>query len=374
MRRAASTLAGAAAGAVVLAAAWWWWTAPPDADAAALEAAAATVPAGADGLLVVGRPARAARWLLRRPQAAVLLAAAAPGTEGSFARLRAALEALAGEARGPLAVWWRGPDVALSAEVGEGAGRALRTLASLQGLPVRSRPTGPGAVTVAIASDGTLLDGPAGRRPATGAPHRLAALARVGPRWWRVLAARGALDLLAGDAPQLPPPGGASTVATADLGRLAALAGPPGVLPHVPCSLAFGPAGWALVVPGTALGPTATRLLTLGGDAPAAAPAGARRWRGVLGELWAAPGSDLTVASSAAMLAARPAPPGPEESGIVRGPELAAACLRAADAFDALLVLGPRAVALRRAAPAVAAVRLARWRIVAAGGTIRLEW
>jgi len=106
----------------------------------------------------------------------------------------------------------------------------------------------------------------------------------------------------------------------------------------------------------------------------AASPAGVRRWRGVLGELWVRPGMELAIASSAPMLAALPTPPYAGESGMVRGDELSAACLRAADALEAFVVLGSRAAALRRAAPAVAAVRLARWRILPTGGAIRLEW
>ncbi len=374
MRRAAFILVGAAAGAAALAAAWWWGTAPPVSDAVALGDAAAAVPADADGLLVVAQPDRAARWLLRRPQAAALLAVAAPDAQSALARLRAVVATLGGESRGPLTVWWRGGGMAAAAEVGDGSARALRRLAALEDLAVRTAPAAPGTVTVAIASDAVLLDGPAGGRPQPGGSDRIAGLARVGARWWRLQVTRDRLDLVDGAAPELPPPAGPSVVVTADLGRLAGLASPSSVLPHVPLGLAFGPSGWALALPGVVPGPEVRKLLALGGDTAAASTAGVRRWRGVLGELWVRPGTELAIASNASMLAALPAPPYAGESGMVRGGELSGACLRAADALDALFVLGSRGAAFRRAAPEVAAVRLARWRILPSGGTIRLEW
>jgi hypothetical protein len=374
MTRIAYTLSGAVLGAIAVAVVWWWWTVPPRADARTLAAAAAAVPSAADGLVVVAQPSRAARWLLRRPQAAALLAVAAPEAENSLARLRSTLATLAGEADGPLTVWWRGTDVAVAARVPDGSARALRTLAALEGLPVRSVPTVSNGVALSIASAAALLDGATGARPPFGGPDRLTAIVRVGPRWWSVRAERDRLDLASGTVPDLPPPEGPSTIVTDDIGRLIGLASPQVSALHGSAALAFGPGGWALTLPRTAVGPGVTRLLSVGGDAPEPTPAGARRWRGVLGELWVLPGPGLAVASSASMLASLPPAPFAGESGMVRGSELSTACIRAADAVDALWVLQSRAAAMRRAAPAVAALRLARWRIVPDGGVVRLEW
>jgi len=374
MNRIALVLVGAAAGAIVLAVAWWLWTAPPGADAGTLAQAAAVVPADADGLLVVGQPSRAARWLLRRPQAVVLLAAAAPEAEGALMRLRGTLATLAGEAQGPVTVWWRGAEMAAAARVSGGSARALRQLAALEGLPLRSAPTGSGDVDVSLASASALLEGPPGKRPQFGDHDRLTAIARAGARWWGVRAGRNRLDLATGEPRELPSASGPSVIVTDDLGRLAGLVPSSSPVPHVPAGLAFGEGGWALTLPGTVPGREVTRLLTLGGDVAVPSSAGVRQWRGVLGEIWARPGAGLAIASSAPMLAALPPPPYVGESGTVRGPELSAACVRAADALTALWLFRSRAEALRRAAPVVAAARLARWRILPDGGLIRLEW
>lgn len=374
MRRTALIFVGAAAGAIAVAAAWWWWTAPPQADASVLAKAAATVPADADGLLAVAQPNRAVRWLLRRPQAAALLALSAPETERAFTRLRGTLEILAREACGPLTVWWRGTEMAATARVPGGAATALRRLAALEGLPARSTPAAADTIGVSIASTSALLEGPAETGPQFGGPGRLAGIARVGAHWWRIQATRGRLDLLAEAPPGLPSPEGPSTIVTSDVGRFVGLALPSNPLPHAPASLAFDADGWALALPGTLPGPEVVRLLTASGDTPAPAPLGVRHWRGVLGEIWALPGPGLAIASRASMLASVISPPHLDESGMVRGPELSVVCVRTADALGALWLLESRAAALRRAAPLVAEVRLARWRILPEGGRIRLEW
>ncbi len=58
----------------------------------------------------------------------------------------------------------------------------------------------------------------------------------------------------------------------------------------------------------------------------------------------------------------------------MRGADLAATCVRVADALEGIPWLGARVAALRRAAPLAASLRLARWRITPAGGRILLEW
>jgi len=255
MRRAAYILVGAAAGAVALAAAWWWWTAPPVSDAAAPRRRGRGRPGGrrrARGR----RPAGSRRPLAAPPTAG---RCAARGRRAGRAigacAAQAVVATLGGESRGPLTVWWRGDGMAAAAEVSDGSAHALRMLAALEDLSVRTAPAAPGTVTVAIASDAALLDGPAGGRPQPAGSDRLAGLARVGARWWYLQAARDRLDLVAGTAPELPPRPGPSIVVTADLGRLAGPASLSRALPHVPLGLSFGTAGWALALPGVTPGP-----------------------------------------------------------------------------------------------------------------------
>jgi hypothetical protein len=373
MRRIAVLLALAALGGVVASLAWRWWTAPPRARTRTLAAAAAAVPAQADGLVAIAEPERALRWVARRPQALALLVLAAPEADAALPRVRALLGALARDARGPLTVWWRGPDVAAGAPVGADAARAIGELAAIQGVPLRTTPGGDGNVTVAAASAATLLDGGGGPGPPDGAPPReLAALARRGARWWRVAAGRDRLELLSGAPPELSPPGDASVVTTGDLAALAALLGPGSGLPHVPARVAIAGSDWALALSTTAPSAQLQRLLSLGGDTAGAA--GARRWRGVLGDLWVSPPPGFAVASRPELLAAVAGAPPAAEAGAVRGADLAAACLRVADALEGVPWLGARAPALRRAATLAASLRLARWRITPAGGRILLEW
>lgn len=372
MRRIAVLLALAALGGVVASLAWRWWTAPPRARAKTLAAAAAAVAAQADGLVVIAEPDRALRWLVRRPQALALLELAAPEADAALPRMRALLAALARDARGPLAMWWRGPDIAAAAPVGAAAARAIGDLAAIEGIPLRAAPGGAGDVTVATASAATLLDGGGGTGPRDGAPPELAALARRGARWWRVEAGRDRLELVSGIPPELLPAAGPSVVTTGDLAALAALLGSGNGLPHVPARLAIAGDDWALALPSITPSPQLQRLLSLGGDTPGAA--GARHWRGVLGDLWAAPPPGFAVASRPEMLAAVAGAPPTGEAGAVRGADLAAACVRVADAIEGIPWLGPRAAALRRAAPLAASLRLARWCITPTGGRILLEW
>jgi hypothetical protein len=350
--------------------AWRRWTAPPAAPASELARVAAAVPARAEGLVAIAEPGRALRWLARRPQALALLALAAPEANAAVPRLRALFSALAGGARGPLVVWWEGADVAAAATVGTASAAALRELAAIEGVPLRTTPAGGGELTVAVASAPALLDGAGG--PAPGGDHagELAALARRGSRWWRVEAGRDRLDLVSGTPPALPPAAGPSVVATADLAALAAAAGAGG-LPHTAARLAVSAGDWALALPEVVPSEAVRRLLGLGG-----APAGTavRPQQGALGDLWASASPGLAVASDATLLAAVAGAAPADEAGTVRGRDLAAACERAAGLLGRVPWLGGSAAALRRAAPLIAPLRLARWRLTAAGGRIVLEW
>ncbi len=370
MRRLAILVALTALLGVAAAIAWRWWAAPPAAPASELARSAAAVPARADGLVAIAEPGRALRWLARRPQALALLALAAPEANAAVPRMRALLWALAGDARGPLVVWWEGPNAAAAATVGTASAAALRELAAIEGIPVRTTPVGPGEVTVAAASASALLDGAGGAVPGDGGTGELAALARRGARWWRVEAGRARLDLVSGTPPALPPTAGPSVVATADLAALAAAAGA-GDLPHTAARLAVTANDWALALPEVVPSEAVRRLLGLAG-----APDGdaARPRQGALDGLWASASPGLAVASDATLLAAVAGAAPADEAGTVRGGDLAAACERAAGLLGRVPWLGGNAAALRRAAPLLAPVHLARWRLTAAGGRIVLEW
>ncbi len=373
MRRILRLVVVAASCAVAGGIAWRWWTAPPLADAGALADAATVAPADADGVLVIAEPARAARWLARRPQALALVLLAAPGADDGMARLRGALAALAREAGGPLTVWWRGRDVAVGGRVSAGAAKDLARLAALTGLPARATPAGSGEVVVAIATAPAILEGARGPRPSLAA-GRFAAAARRAGRWWLASAGRDRLEVTSGAAPELPAADDGAEVVTADVAALVGPAASAFAGAHVPARLLLDRGAWALELPGTPASETLARLLSVGGDDPAPAPAGARRWRGVLGEVWARTGGGLALASTPDMLARLSAPPPPGELGRLRGPEVAALCVRAAGALGPLPWMAERAAALRRAAPLVAPLRLARWRLVPDGGRIVLEW
>ncbi len=97
-------------------------------------------PGSADGLVAIAEPGRAARWLVRRPQALALLALAAPEAQAALPRMRSLLAALARDARGPLTLWWRGPDVAVAASVDPAAGRSLAELGGDRGRAAAQHP------------------------------------------------------------------------------------------------------------------------------------------------------------------------------------------------------------------------------------------
>ena len=370
MRRVLLFLVVAAGGA----AAWWWWTAPPARSERALISSPGAVPSDADGVLLVADPARTARWAAGHPQALALLPLAAPAARNAGAELRNLLTALIRKAPDVLVAWWRGHEIAVSGLLDAEAAASLERAAALTGTPCRILPQGHGSAVAEFASSPALLEV---RRPfawPAPMPGERSALCYTAGRWWRVETHRNRLELRSGAPPELPPRVGPSVVATADLASLGDLLGAGRGLPHAPARLAFDAAGWAVALGDSEAAPELQRLLTLGGDAPADAPAGARHWRGVLGDLWVLPGPPLAVASNRDILLAVAGGPPSGELGSVRGQDSAAALLRLAAGIEAVPLLATRADTLRRGAAALAKLRLARWRLVPAGGCIVLEW
>jgi hypothetical protein len=374
MRRFLLAAAVVAAVAATVLVAWRRWTAPPRAPAAALADALSIAPDGADGALAVAEPGRAARWLAAHPQALALVEIAAPSADRALPRMRGLVAALAREARGPVTLWWRGDELAAGATVGSGAARALQQLAALEGFALQVRPASGGALAVRAATAPALL---AGQRPA---PPRLdtfgalAALVRLGPRTWRVRAGRSTLELTSGDAPDLPPITPSDAFATRDLAALAAPATTARWLPRASARLLFDERGWAVALPETSLPPEVGRLLSVGGDAASGAPDGARHWQGLLGDIWVRPGPGVALASRLDLLEGLPAGPITGESGVVRGPHLAALCRRISDVLQAIPGAAQHAAGLRRAAPLLEAMRLARWQLLPQGGHVLIEW
>jgi hypothetical protein len=372
MRRLAlaiATLAAAGAATVFI---WRWWTAPPAAQGAVLVAAVGIAPADADGAVAFAQPARAARWLASHPQALALLKLAAPTADRSLPRLRGFLAALAREAQGPLSLWWRGSELAAGASVRPGAAQALQRLTALEGLAFQANRDSAGAVVVA--ATGPTLIVPPGPPQLTASPGRFAAVGRCGGRLWYARAGRPSLDLVSGDPPALPDPGGVGKVATSDLAALLAAVLPLKGVPHAPANVLVDAAGWGAALPSTTLSPQLLRLLSLGGDVPAAVAPGARHWSGLLGDLWVLRGTNLAVASSPDLLRELPRDGITGESGLVRGPTLARLCMKAAEAADRIPGGRDQAAALRRAALLVEALRLTRWHLLPQGGHILLEW
>jgi hypothetical protein len=374
MRRALLAAVVVAAVAAVAAGAWRWWTAPPSASEAALRAALELAPGNADGTLALAQPSRAERWLSLHPQALALVGLAAPASRRSLPRLRGLLPALAREARGPLTVWWRGDDLAAGALVDPGAARALRQLAVLQGFALRIAQKSHGAVTVRAATAVTLLAPPGGSPQPVGARARLSALVRIGPQLWWVRAGRASLDAAWGQPPLLPQTAGADALATADLARLLAPVTANAWLPHAPVRVTFGPGGWAAALPDSALPPVIGRLLFGSADLSPAPHAGIHHWHGPLGDLWVRPGPVIVIASRPDLFPGAAADLSNGESGAVHGADLARVCERAAAAFQGLPGGDQLADGLRKAAPLIGAVRVARWRLLPQGGRIHLEW
>jgi len=351
------------------AAAWWWWTAPALAPAAELAAALQWVPAPADGAVAIARPVRFGRWLFRHPQAAAVALVAAPDARRAGERLAPVARALAHAASGPLVVWWRSGEAAVAATVDAGARHGLAELAARAGLAAAE----PGGA-FAVATTPDLLAG--GTGPATGVAGgaELAgdatALARVAGRSWRVRCAADALRATAGG-PVAPPSGGAgSSAVTAAAGRLLGAAGLGRLGLGERAALLVGPdGGWALRLDDVRPSPELRRLL--GGDAGGAAAV--HRSVGPFGEMWWRADDGLVLASGEAWLR-RVAEVAAGEAGSVRGAEVAAALRRVATALSDVPGFAARSQRLAAAADAVAGVRVARWRLDAAGGMIEMEW
>ncbi len=374
MRRLAVLFAVAGALAVAVVLVWRWWTSPPLENAERLAAAVAATPAGADGAVALARPARAARWLASHPQALVLLKLAAPTANTTLPGIRGFLAALASHARGPLCVWWRGAELAVGAEVGPDPAKALQELAAVEGLAFRVRPAAGGELAVAAASTPALLEpGENGPQPQM-RPGTLTALARCGGRWWRARASRSTLELAAGDPLELPGPSDIDLIATSDLAALVAPVVSLDWLPSAPAWILFDGGGWGLVLPATGLSRDLRKLLTLGGDTPIERPPGARHWRGLLGDLWVVPGQGITVASRIDLLSQLPREGIVGETGAVHGAHLAGLLGRVADATDGFPGSASYVAAMRRGAPLLESLRLARWRLLPLGGRILLEW
>jgi hypothetical protein len=374
MRRLTLVLATVGVLAITATLAWRWWTAPPQEDADALAAGLASTPAGADGALTLAQPKRAARWLASHPQVVLLLRLAAPAADRSLPRLRRFIVALASESRGPLSLWWRGAELAAGADVNPKAVSALQRLAALEGLPSHVYPAARGAVTVRVGSAIELL----GRGEDDSVPGTergtLAALARCGGRWWRIRAGRSTLELVAGDPPETPASTGPGFVVTSDLAALVVTVAPIRWVPAAPARLLFDGSGWAAELPATPLSRELRRVLTLGGDAAADAPPGARHWRGLLGDLWVLPGPGLAVASRPDLLATLPHDAIVGEAGNVRGADLARLLERVLAAAEGIPGSAAYVAGLQRAVPVVEGLRLARWHLLPQGGRIVLQW
>ena len=334
----------------------------------------AIAPSDADGALLIAQPGRAARWAAGHPQALALLAFAAPAVRHAAPGSRQLLTTLVWDAGDELVAWWRGRDLAAAAVVDADTASSLERAAALTGASCRVIPLQTGKVVLELATSASLLQ--PGERLSWPSPEagRRAALCFTGGRWWRVDAGRNRVDLRCAAAPVLPSPSGPSIVSTASLANLGEAIGAGDGLPRGAARVVIDGRDWALALDEVDLGRELRRLLQLGSDTPAGSRSGILRWRGVLGDLWASPGPGLAVASSPGALAALTADRPDGELGSLRGPELAAACLRLADRLEGLPLLGARTDALRSAAPALAAVREVRWRIVPAGGRISLEW
>ena len=348
---------------------WRWWSAPASEPAARLAAVAAGAPTSAEGVVVVAEPRRVARWVIGHPQALGLIAVAAPQTTATLSSLRPVLQALVGAAKGPLALWWRGPDVALAATVGGGARSGIERLAALRGLSFAAR-----GDEVRVATAAALVENGPGLTPPPPPARRIAVLASARGRWWIGTIRPGALLLESGDAPQPPPAAPTSSLRSADL---AAVAGPLGA-PREPfhgaaCLALSAQRGWALALPAASL-PEALRAVMGGRTATPGPASGTERWDGALGELIVLPHAGLTVASDATMLASVVPCAAPPEEASLRGTDLAWAAARLGAAMRHTWIFAPQGEQLADAAPLLASLGRACWRLTREGGVIELEW
>lgn len=362
----AALLVGACLGA------WLWFTAPPSAALAGLAALAAEAQSDADGILVIGDPARSARWLARHPQALAPLAAAAPEAVPALRRLEPAARVLATRARADLLLWWRRDDAALAAVVDEDVSRSLVPLAAAGSLHYRIQSGGTGPRLVMFATAGGLLDA-RGVRSIPGSEGTAMALARVGDRWWLVTAGRNSLRCTTGRPPALADPGERFTAAFTDLRRHVPGAARFGVERRLPVVLSVDPQGWSLAFPDIDVPDHLAKILGAsrtphGGTAP-----GPRPLRGSFGEAWLDTRRGLALGSSAERLS-EPVETPVRDTGAVRGAEMARLLDAAAQHLEWAPGVAGDAAALSTAARLLAGLRLAVWDVGTEGGHVRLEW
>jgi hypothetical protein len=363
MRRLPTVAAILAALLLAAAATFLWWTASPADDEAALAGALSSAPA-ADGRVAVAQPGRAARWVLRHPQALGLLIVAAPATRAAEPRLRPLLQPLLDGAQGPLVVWWRGRDLGLGARVRPGTSRALTLLAARAGLGCDSD-----GEFFRVATDASLLATPRPVTAAAAGDARLAALAEVGERLWRVTAGRNRLTSTAGTAVELDAAyPGMSQLESRDASRLLGSLDLSGGGVPVAVRAAFAAKhGWGLAVSGA-------RLPGFIRDALGGASGVAQRWNGFLGDVWVRGGDDrLLIATSEALLA-RVEPPPAGEQAYVSARDLIWLANDVATSLERLPLLDREARSLRALAVQVEGLETVRWRATEAGTRVELEW
>jgi len=344
-----------------------WWTATPAAGEAELAAALAAAPVG-DDRLAIAQPRRAARWLLRHPQALALPALAAPAARPALSRLQPFLRPFAAAARGPLVLWWRGSELAIAARLPAGAARGVAVLAARAGVAYRAD-----GETVVVASDPALLTGERAAAPAAGG-GRAAALAEISGRLWRVHARRDSLSARTGEAPELPAVGAVSRAETLDVAALAGTLGLGAANGGAPARVALAAgSGWAAAVPIAVVPPIVRDAFALAAGG-GGTPGGELLWKGLLGDvILRNEGDRLLLATGAALLAeVEPRPAG--DQGSVAGADAAWAAAELAAALERVPLFSREVAALREAGAFAAGLGRARWRATSAGAAIELTW
>lgn len=331
----------------------------------------AGIPGPVDGGLVVAQPLRAGRWLLRRPQALAPLALVAPPGETVLSELEAAARAMARNARGPMAAWWRDGQLAVSASLSAGARQAVTEIAEIRGLPWQDM-----GEHLAVATHSGLLGGTRMERPALPA-ERSAALVLARDRTWSVTLGRSRLEAVSGFGAEFPPPDfRASRLATRDAGALLDLFGLPAPPGEYPLFLAFGrESGWGLMMPDEHLRPRVARILGSPGRGRERHDSAITSWQGLLGQVWHVRDGDWVVIGSKQELVAVLRDCNVQgEWGHIAGEDLAYLIERVA-AVSRTIGVGSRA---RRALDSVAEgsrqVRHASWQLNPDGGALTIEW